>query len=221
MDSIAFDYNGMELTLLPEKAVWIDSISTLLLADIHFGKASHFRKAGIPIPEEVHDLDYERLQQLVHRYSPKHVYFLGDLFHSTWNEQWKELLSFLGQFPTVQFHLVRGNHDILSLESYQDPRLQVHPESVLLECLLLSHEPTTLPSGFLNICGHIHPGIILKGKAKQAVRIPCFHLSEDKLVLPSFGNFTGLFLVNAKKTDFIWGIAQERVIPILSPAVIG
>jgi metallophosphoesterase superfamily enzyme len=61
----------------------------------------------------------------------------------------------------------------------------------------------------------------LKGKAKQSVRIPCFHYSEDILVLPSFGNFTGLFLINGKKTDYVWGVAEERVIPILSPTVIG
>ena len=55
MGSIVFDYNGLKLTILPEKAVWIDSMAVLLIADFHFGKASHFRKSGIPIPEKVHD----------------------------------------------------------------------------------------------------------------------------------------------------------------------
>lgn len=221
MDSITFDYNGLELTLLPEKAVWLASLKVLLLADLHFGKAKHFRKVGIPIPEEIHDLDYERLQLLIHRFAPKHVYFLGDLFHSSWNDQWEDLLSFLVQFQESTFHLVLGNHDILPSYHYQKSKLQVHAQSVILESLLLSHEPITPPKGMLTVCGHIHPGILLKGKAKQAVRIPCFHFSENKLVLPSFGNFTGLFLVNAKKTDFIWGVTDERVIPILSPTVIG
>ena len=221
MGSIVFDYKGMELALLPEKAVWIDSLRVLLLADIHLGKASHFRKSGIPIPEQVHDLDYQRLGKLIQDYSPKDVYFLGDLFHSSWNEQWEDLGAFLPQFLGSTFHLVLGNHDILPAEKYQDTSLQVYRNAVVLESFLLSHEPTTPPPGLLNICGHIHPGILLKGKAKQSVRIPCFHYSEDILVLPSFGNFTGLFLINVKKTDYVWGIAEERVIPILSPVVIG
>ncbi len=221
MGSIVFNYKGMELTLLPEKAVWIDSMRTLLLADIHLGKASHFRKSGIPIPEQVHDLDYKRLKELIQRYSPKDVYFLGDLFHSSWNEQWEDLSSFLPQFPESTFHLVLGNHDILPTEKYQDTNLQVYRNAVILESFLLSHEPTIPPPGLLNICGHIHPGILLKGKAKQTVRIPCFYYSEEILVLPSFGNFTGLFLINGKKSDYVWGIAEERVIPILSPAIIG
>ncbi len=221
MGSIVFNYKGMELTLLPEKAVWIDSMRTLLLADIHLGKASHFRKSGIPIPEQVHDLDYKRLKELIQRYSPKDVYFLGDLFHSSWNEQWEDLSSFLPQFPESTFHLVLGNHDILPTEKYQDTNLQVYRNAVILESFLLSHEPTIPPPGLLNICGHIHPGILLKGKAKQTVRIPCFYYSEEILVLPSFGNFTGLFLINGKKSDYVWGVAEERVIPILSPAIIG
>ncbi len=221
MASVVFDFKGLKLTLLPEKAVWIESLRILLLADLHFGKASHFRKAGIPIPEQVHDLDYKRLEKLVRKHSPTHTYFLGDLFHSTWNEQWEDLLSFLGQFPETTFHLVLGNHDILPTAHYQNSRLQVHQKPIILESLLLSHEPKPAPNGLLNICGHIHPGILLKGKAKQSVRIPCFHYTADSLVLPSFGNFTGLFLIDGKKTDFIWGIAEERVIPILSPAVIG
>ena len=221
MGSLVFDYKGLELTLLPEKALWIESLRVLLLADLHFGKASHFRKAGIPIPEQVHDLDYQRIENLVGKHNPLHTYFLGDLFHSSWNEQWEDLISFLGHFPKTTFHLVLGNHDILPQKHYQDPRLQVHPKSVILESLFLNHEPITPPPGMLTICGHIHPGILLKGKAKQSVRIPCFHYSEDILVMPSFGNFTGLFRINRKKTDYIWGIAEERVIPILSPAVIG
>jgi DNA ligase-associated metallophosphoesterase len=158
---------------------------------------------------------------LVSKYSPKEVYFLGDLFHSSWNEEWEKLLNFLGLSPTSSFHLVVGNHDILPSEKYQDSRLKVHKHPITLGTLLLSHEPTSPPAGFLTICGHIHPGILLKGRAKQRVRIPCFHYSENVLLLPSFGNFTGLALIKGQKNDLIWGIAEERLIPILSPTVIG
>jgi len=221
MGSIVFDYKGLNLTLLPEKAVWISEWQVLLIADLHFGKASHFRKSGIPISEKVHDQDYQVLTSLVLKYSPKEVYFLGDLFHSSWNEEWEKLLSFLGLSPTSTFHLVVGNHDILPSEKYQDSRLKVHKHPITLGILLLSHEPISPPEGFLSICGHIHPGILLKGRAKQRVRIPCFHYSENILLLPSFGNFTGLALIKGQKNDGIWGIAEDRLIPILSPPVIG
>lgn len=221
MGSIVFDYNGLKLTILPEKAVWIDSMAVLLIADLHFGKASHFRKSGIPIPEKVHDQDYIQLNSLISTYCPKQVYFLGDLFHSSWNEEWETLVNFLRLFPTSSFHLVVGNHDILPSVKYQDPLLDVHAHPIVLGPLLLSHEPTSPPEGLLTICGHIHPGVLLKGRAKQRVRIPCFHYSENILTLPSFGNFTGLSLIKGGKNDLIWGITEDRLIPILSPPVIG
>jgi uncharacterized protein len=221
MGSIVFECRGLNLTLLPEKAVWIDSMGVLLIADLHFGKASHFRKSGIPIPEKVHDQDYIQLNNLISIYSPKQVYFLGDLFHSSWNEEWETLLNFLRLYPTSSFHLVVGNHDILPSEKYLDPRLKIHPNPIILGSLLLSHEPTQPPEGLLTICGHIHPGILLQGRAKQRVRIPCFHYSRNVLILPSFGNFTGLSLIKGEKNDFIWGIIEDRLIPILSPPVIG
>lgn len=221
MGSIVFDYNGLKLTILPEKAVWIDSMAVLLIADLHFGKASHFRKSGIPIPEKVHDQDYIQLNNLISIYSPKQVYFLGDLFHSSWNEEWETLVNFLRLYPTSSFNLVVGNHDILPSEKYLDPRLKIHPNPIILGSLLLSHEPTQPPEGLLTICGHIHPGILLQGRAKQRVRIPCFHYSRNVLILPSFGNFTGLSLIKGEKNDFIWGIIEDRLIPILSPPVIG
>lgn len=221
MTSVPFDFRGLILDLLPEKAVWISEWKVLLISDLHFGKASHFRKSGIPISEKVHDQDYQMLASLISKYSPKQVYFLGDLFHSSWNGEWEKLLSFLGHFPTTSFHLVIGNHDILPTTKYQDSLLKVHTQPITLGDLLLSHEPTPPPEGFLTICGHIHPGILLKGRAKQRVRIPCFHYSGNILVLPSFGNFTGLALINGQKNDLIWGIAEDRLIPILSPPVIG
>jgi DNA ligase-associated metallophosphoesterase len=221
MNTAPFDFGGLKLDLLPEKAVWISEWAVLLVADLHFGKASHFRKSGIPISEKVHDQDYQVLTSLVSKYSPKEVYFLGDLFHSSWNEEWEKLLNFLGLFPTTSFHLVIGNHDILPSEKYQDSRLKVHTHNIVLGSLLLSHEPTLPPAGLLTICGHIHPGILLKGRAKQRVRIPCFHYSDNVLVLPSFGNFTGLSLIKGEKKDIIWGITEDRLIPILSPPVIG
>ncbi|MDA1268097.1 MAG: hypothetical protein O2829_03295 [Bacteroidetes bacterium] len=147
--------------------------------------------------------------------------FQGIYFIAVRMSHGKPFYFFFGVFPNSIFHLVVGNHHILPVKKYQNPRLQVHPNPIVIESLLLSHEPISPPTGFLNICGHIHPGIVLKGKAKQRVRIPCFHYSEDILVLPSFGSFTGLSLIKVKRNDFIWGIAKDSMIPILSPPVIG
>lgn len=211
------DFKGYTLEFLKEKALWIKELKSVFLADLHLGKANHFRKAGIPIPEPIHDADFINLRQLLDRLKPQNTYFLGDLFHSSWNGQWEVLNSFLIEFPQTQFHLIKGNHDILPTAVYGQSVLKIHEEPLTLTPFIFSHEP--LQSGdpsLLNICGHIHPGVLLRGKARQSVKAPCFHWSEGRLILPSFGNFTGLALIQPEEKGRIWIVSAEKVIPILS-----
>ncbi len=212
--SLKFD--NQQLELLPEKAIWVPNLNSIFTADLHFGKAAHFRKSGIPIPEEIHDLDLELIRYLVVKYKPIDFYFLGDLFHSDWNDQWDYLNLFLEEFGETTFHLIKGNHDILSPIAYQKSSFKIHIEPVTIGKLLLSHEPLdSIPEGYLNLCGHIHPGIRLVGKGRQSIRIPCFHLRSNQLTLPAFGEFTGLALIKPKTGDQIFGVAQKKIIQIL------
>lgn len=221
-EGYTFEFDRLTLSLLHEKALWINDLNTLLIADLHFGKAAHFRKSGIPIPEPVHNLDLIRLHRLHEELRPIHTYFLGDLFHSDWNGQWNHLNQFLAQFADTQFHLVKGNHDVLSGDAYRQSVMLIHQEPVKIESLLLSHEPLmTVNPGYLNICGHIHPGISLFGRARQSVTLPCFYLRDACLLLPAFGNFTGLARVKPRRDDKVWAIANEKILPLVSGTSIG
>jgi DNA ligase-associated metallophosphoesterase len=219
---LSSQFHGYTFEFLLEKALWIKELDTLLIADLHFGKAAHFRKSGIPIPEPIHDLDLIRLRRLHDDYHPAHTYFLGDLFHSDWNEQWTFLNHFLQGIGGTKFHLVKGNHDVLSPAAYLQSTLTIHESPVEFGPFLLSHEPLgVVPDGKLNICGHIHPGIRLVGRARQSLILPCFFQSETQLLLPAFGNFTGLARVRPSAQDKVWAIADEKIIPVLSGTSIG
>lgn len=217
MNQVQINHLGTDLTLLKERALYLVQTKVLLLSDLHFGKAAHFRKSGIPIPEPIHDKDLEVMNNLFSTYLPEQVYFLGDLFHSDWNNQWEILNQFLSQFQEINFHLVQGNHDILSSRYYQSSALKFHKNPVKHLNLIFSHEPLReVEEGFLNICGHIHPGVLLRGLARQSLRIPCFYWDEQQLILPAFGNFTGLALMQKTSTSKIFGLTSKKVIPILS-----
>jgi metallophosphoesterase superfamily enzyme len=81
--------NGSELTLLPEKALYKEDERLLVIADVHLGKASHFRKEGISISSGIQAEDFLNLERLFHKLKPAKVYFLGDLFHSSYNHDWR------------------------------------------------------------------------------------------------------------------------------------
>ncbi|HAZ25214.1 MAG TPA: phosphoesterase, partial [Algoriphagus sp.] len=98
---VRLDHNGTTLFLMKEKVVYHQNTRTFFISDVHFGKAAHFRKSGIPIPEPIHKVDLETLSLLFDEFSPSSVYFLGDLFHSDWNGQWDILMDFLETYPAI------------------------------------------------------------------------------------------------------------------------
>ncbi|MFT6748906.1 MAG: metallophosphoesterase superfamily enzyme, partial [Flavobacterium sp.] len=64
-------------------------------------------------------------------------------------------------------------------------------------------------------CGHIHPGIKLKGKGKQFVKLSCFYVKENQIILPSFGTFTGNYFVSPTKNEQIYAIVDKEVVKIV------
>jgi DNA ligase-associated metallophosphoesterase len=188
-----------DFTLLSEKALWRPDTGQLIIADIHLGKASHFRKAGISIPADSVLEDMRRLDHLMKAQQPKEVILLGDLFHSSYNREWHLFEAFLESFPDVQFILIKGNHDILKKHRYELPNFSVI-DTWEDELFLYSHEPMDHGHKFV-LSGHVHPGITLSGKGKQYMSLPCFHISENQAVLPAFGKLTGLYILDQNKDD--------------------
>ena len=116
MLSVPYDFSflNQNLLLLPEKAIYWVQEQTLIVADIHLGKVGHFRKAGIAIPKSLEQDDLAELSDLIHRFMPKNILFLGDLFHSDHNNDWQWLVLWRALFNDIRIILVLGNHDILN-----------------------------------------------------------------------------------------------------------
>lgn len=203
---------GEELWLLPQKAIYWPEQRCLFIADTHFGKIGHFRKEGIGIPAQAQENNYQRLFDLLIQVQAKKVYFLGDLFHSHMNSEWLSFKNTLSYFPNCEFHLVSGNHDILHASSYIQAQLHCHLESIPLGPFWLSHEPETPPEDYYNLCGHIHPGVALKGIGRQSLRLACYFFGPTGGILPAFGDFTGLYQLKPKKNDQVYLIAEGKVI---------
>jgi len=215
MEGYQLKWREINIQLLPEKAVYLDEFRSILIADPHFGKAAHFRKAGIPVSEKLHIGDLMIIQKLIQIYSPENLYFLGDLFHSDLNIAWNDLETFAEYHPETNFHLIKGNHDILPELVYRSDIWQVHEEPLTIGNLILSHEPmANIPPEKINFCGHIHPGISLYGTARQKLTLPCFFVSTNQIILPAFGRFTGLYTMKCGKNDNAYVIAEKKVIPV-------
>ena len=204
---------GHDLELLPEKAVWWAGRKMLLLADLHLGKVNHFRRSGVPLPEQPNAENLERFIRLVQTRQPERVVFLGDLFHSHYNDEWEAFGRILNHFPGISFELVMGNHDIMSRHQYTKHRLLVHDHSLVIDGFTLTHEPEETEDTY-NLAGHIHPGVRMTGRGRQRLRFPCFFFGRNQGILPAFGAFTGVHPLRPKKGDQVFIIAESRVMRI-------
>lgn len=214
---MVFPFKGQHLHILPEKAIFWQEQKCLLLSDLHLGKAGHFRKSGIGIPAAIHRHDLEKLENIIQKYNPDRVLFLGDLFHSEMNKEWWDFEIWMQNHPKVHFTLIRGNHDILPPEVYRQSALQLVPEELEFSPFILTHEPLSsknLKEGLYNICGHIHPAVQLKGGAFQRITLPCFYFGLHYALLPAFGKFTGFYQIKPKKEDTVFAIAEDLVLQL-------
>ncbi len=208
MDESYIEIQGEKLVLLPEKAIFWSRKSILLLSDLHLGKAGHFRKHGIPVSRKVHLVDLGNLNAIIEKTKPERLFLLGDLFHSYKNEEWGDFLHLMEHHPNLEFTLVQGNHDIIL--DYPK-RLKV--------VIKLIEKPFSFThirenDSNYNISGHLHPGVTVRGKARQGITMPCFLFSETYGILPAFGQFTGIKKVRPLRKDRVFAVADRQVIEL-------
>lgn len=200
--------------LLSQRAAWRPRMKQLILADLHIGKSTHFRKNGLPAVKNFYLDDLRRLEQLLQRYPVSEVVILGDLFHSSSNEEHREFFQWLKKYPKIRWILTSGNHDV---HSHRDA---VASESALHICssyvskgIRFAH--TREPSDAFLFHGHEHPVYTLKGRGALRYTGPCFVYKqlENRLILPAFGSLTGGARVTKRGPgDQIFLIAEDQVI---------
>jgi DNA ligase-associated metallophosphoesterase len=187
--------------------VWEPQHRTLLVADLHLGKAETLQAHGIPLPSDGDGATLNALLDLAHRWQPQQVVVLGDLIHSRLGLT-AELRAKMDALPDLlgcPLRLIGGNHDqgswIAGLP--QEPSQALGP-------WWLSHlpEPRT---GFLNLCGHLHPVAVVGGGADR-LRLRCFSYCQrqERLALPAFGRLTGGHPCSQR--DQIWLVADGAVV---------
>lgn len=211
MSSYHLHLLDQHLELLPHKSIFWRNKNTLILSDLHLGKASHFRKHGLALPQESGMQDLLLLESLLTETQPERLLILGDLFHSTYNTDWEHFGELRQKFDYIPFDLVPGNHDILQKKHYERFNISFLPNFVEEESLIFSHVPMEVEKGRLNISGHIHPGFYLEGKARNSLKLPCFYMHGQMLILPAFGKLTGLKMMAKPKEAEVFVVTGKAV----------
>jgi DNA ligase-associated metallophosphoesterase len=208
----AIEVAGEMLVLLAQKALYWPRRKMLVVADIHFGKAASFRALGVPVPRGTTSQNLAALDALMATYDIGHIVFLGDFLHARAAHAAATLAAMLAwrlRHPSLALTLVRGNHDRHAGDPAAALAIGLVDEPYSIAPFSFCHHPDIGAPGYA-LAGHIHPSYLLATRF-DSLRLPCFVVGPSRMILPSFGAFTGGFLVTPEPGDAIYVSSGEAV----------
>ena len=158
----------------------------LVVSDLHLEKGSSYKLSGQFIPPYDTKDTLERLKKIIDKVKPNLLILLGDIFHDKYslkrmNDTDKKLFNdIISKIKTI---FVEGNHDANTLDLNRSTH-KFYEKNNLFFKHIFSNEKK------LEISGHYHPSVSIKHKGIK-LRCPCFIVSKNKIILPSFGKYTG------------------------------
>jgi DNA ligase-associated metallophosphoesterase len=215
MSACAVELAGEEVLLLPQKALYWPARQTLLVADIHFGKAASFRALGVPVPRGTTSENLATLDTLLLAHDIRRIVFLGDFLHAKAAQApatLQAMLEWRCRHGELELLLVRGNHDWRAGDPSALLRIALVDEPFACGPFALCHHPGLDCDGYA-IAGHVHPVYHLR-TARDSLRLPCFLLGTQRAILPAFGAFTGGHSLIPHISDKVYVVADELVFPI-------
>lgn len=224
--SVAVTVVGEALWLLPSRALYWPARRTLLMADMHCGKAATFRAGQLAIPDGNMEADFERLTVTLESTDARRLVILGDWIHAAVGctervihamRLWRD------RHRGRDVVWIRGNHD-------RGRRAHLAAQLGFCECEELQegpfrfcHDPAIPGSrvGQVAIGGHEHPTVRLWSPGMPRLTAPCFHLTPSRIVLPAFGSFTGGHRISIEAHSRVFAVTEEQVVdltPLVRPA---
>lgn len=184
----AFDVAGAELVADPAGIVFWPGEQLMIVSDLHLEKGSSFARRGQMLPPYDTGETLDRLQQLINDWQPRTIISLGDSFHdkdASARLPLAQRQQLQAMIKTCEWVWIEGNHDPeppVNLGGMAASALSIGP-------LHFCHEPQVgaMPG---EISGHLHPAAKLKRQGRS-IRRRCFATSTDRLIMPSFGAYTG------------------------------
>ena len=205
MSALPLTVAGEALLLLPEKALYWPRLQLLAVADIHFGKAVAFRAQGVPVPRGTTSANLDALDALLQQWPCTQLVFLGDFLHARAAHAPATLAAMLAwrrRHPALTLTLVRGNHDRHAGDPAAALGIAMVDEPWQLGPFAFCHHPDVATPAYV-LAGHVHPAYRLSTRT-DSVRLPCFLVGAARMILPSFGAFTGGHLVRPAPDEAVY-----------------
>jgi uncharacterized protein len=219
MTDVALTLSGEEVYLLSERALYWPNASTLVVADLHWGKGPA-SLAGAPSPIATTSDDLARLDSALTRTGARRMFVLGDLFHARAGRIPSPTLAELRRWRSlsspVEILLVRSSHDAHSGDPPSDLHINCLNSPAFVPPFVFRHQPQDSGDGY-GLAGQVHPGITLVGRGLQRETLPCFLVGSRGTLIPAFGSFTNLGAVEPAPGDRVFAVVEGEVLEVPVP----
>ena len=206
-----FAFAGQSWQALPQGALVWRERAALIVADLHFEKASAYAAHGQMLPPYDSQVTLDGLEALVDLVAPREIWCLGDSFHDGGAsermdaESRARLRRLTGR---ARWTWITGNHDPAPAPGMGGETI----EEARIDGVILRHEARageTAPE----ISGHFHPKWRLHLRGRSVSR-RCFVMGRSKLIIPAFGSLTGGLDAAAAPIRALIGQGGEALIPL-------
>jgi DNA ligase-associated metallophosphoesterase len=184
---VPFSFAGHSLCALPQGALYWPARGALLVADLHFEKASWFAGRGQMLPPYDTLATLADLTALVAATGAREVWCLGDSFHDSAG------CDRLMPDAQAMLRALTGDTRWIWITGNHDPRIDRCGGEVMDEAevdgLILRHEADRHDPR-PELSGHFHPKLRVRVRGGLVSR-RCFVMTSTKMIFPAFGSLTG------------------------------
>jgi uncharacterized protein len=186
MRASAMNLAGVTLLADLSGALFWDEQSLLVVSDLHLEKGSSFAARGVLLPPYDTAATLGRLATVIARHDPRVVIALGDSFHD------REAHGRLSETDRDGLSALQARRDWIWISGNHDPAIPsdfggVVASEVAIGPIAFRHEPTGAAG---EIAGHLHPKARVPTRGRTMER-RCFACDGERMVMPSFGAYTG------------------------------
>jgi DNA ligase-associated metallophosphoesterase len=185
---VRFSFAGEELVALRAGALFWPRRRALIVADLHFEKASWFARFGQMLPPYDSIATLADLTALVTATEARELWCLGDSFHDSRGCERlpdKARAMLLALTASLRWVWITGNHDAAMID-HCGGEIIVEGE---VDGIVMRHEAVAAEPR-PEMSGHFHPKLRLNVRGRHVAR-RCFVATPSKLIFPAFGSLTG------------------------------
>jgi metallophosphoesterase superfamily enzyme len=196
------------------RAIFIQPLRTLVVADLHWGFATTHRSAGALLPMWGDEEIGRSLRSLLAAYEPQEMIWVGDCVESyDGRVSAEQFLNEMAQ-TAVTTTVLAGNHD----RRWNVPT----GRTLQREKFFFHHGDKPCPAlanGTIEVVGHFHPAANLWDGAGTRLRLPALVCSPTRLILPAFSPWSAGTAWNDRlqPSEILWAVAPSRVFAVRPP----